>query len=152
MSKLISFEKSIMHKKPSYNEIAFDALFSQEDKIKLPDREAKLLRRSQKLTMFDDPAFLDLEQQSKQIIIQQIHNNAVQTLIQNSTDKTHSVEQATTQAPDPPDEPMLQSQRRTPRVSNFPGVTVDATTQTKPPPDDNPNEIFINGSILIANT
>ena len=40
MSKLISYEKTIMHKKPSYNEIAHDAMFNAEDKIKLPNREA----------------------------------------------------------------------------------------------------------------
>ena len=62
-------KKTIMHKRPSYNEIAHDALFNAEDKIKLPNREATLLRNSQKLTMYDDPAFLDLEQQTKQTSI-----------------------------------------------------------------------------------
>jgi tRNA A-37 threonylcarbamoyl transferase component Bud32 len=60
----------------------------------MPDREAKILRNNQKLTQFDDPTFLDLEEQSKNIVINQIHNNTVQNLIQNSTDKTQSVEQA----------------------------------------------------------
>jgi hypothetical protein len=73
-----------MHKRPSYNEIAHDAMFNQEDKIKLPNREATLLRNSQKLTLYDDPAFIDLEQQTKQMIINNFHQYTVQNYIQNS--------------------------------------------------------------------
>jgi hypothetical protein len=69
MSKLISFEKSTMSKRPSYNELVYDTILNPQDKIQMPDRQAKILRNSQKLTQFDDPASFDLEQQSKHMFI-----------------------------------------------------------------------------------
>ena len=89
----------------------------QKIEIKLPNHEATLLRNSQKLSMFDDPVFLVLEQQSKNMSIDQTHSTTVQTLIQDSSDKTHAVVQAT-QTPPPPQPP----QRNT------------SSTQTPQPP------------------
>ena len=92
--------------------------------------------------MFDDPAFLNLEQQSTHIVLfNQIHSNTIQILIQHSDDKTPSVEQATTQGPDPPDEPTEPPPRRYPRNPTFPKINVDATSNPEPPPDDNPNTL-----------
>ena len=46
-----------MSKRPSYNELVYDTILNPQDRIQMPDRQAKILRNSQKLTQFDDPAF-----------------------------------------------------------------------------------------------
>ena len=64
-----------MTKRPSYNELVYETLLNPQEIIQMPDRQSKLLRTSQTLTQFDDPAFSDVEQQSKHIVINQLHSN-----------------------------------------------------------------------------
>ena len=50
----INFNKAIMHRVPTYDEIIKETITHPTDKIHLPDRMATRLRNLPQLTRFDD--------------------------------------------------------------------------------------------------
>jgi len=152
MTKLISFQKSTMQKRPTFEELLNDTVLNPKDKIALPNRQATQLRNTQYLSMWDDPTFLDLDEQAKNITINQIHNNELKTIIQSSTHTTLAEETARRPPPSPPDEPMPPGPPAPPNVPRFSRgtqSTADTAAQTstfnRPPPPSG-------GSSRIMNT
>ena len=64
---MVSLAKKTMHVRPTYETLVRDTILNPRDKINLPNRTATLLRSTQKLQMFDDESFLDLDEENKRI-------------------------------------------------------------------------------------
>ena len=68
-----SFIKSQMHRRPTYDEVIYDAILNPTDKIKLPDRMATQLRNTHQLTRFDEvDAPIDLAAEQDKITKQRL--------------------------------------------------------------------------------
>ena len=140
MTKLVSFQKSTMHPRPSYEELLHDTVLEPKDRIALPNRRAMQLRNTQQLSMWDDPTFLDLDTQAKNVTINQLHHNEVNNIIQQSPDKTQAEERAMRPPPPPPDDMMGRPKHypQVPKFSRDTQTTEDtAPTQSihsRPPP------------------
>ena len=125
MTKLISFQKTVMSKRPTFEQLLNDSVLNPKDKIALPNRMATQLRNMQQLNKWDDPHFIDLDEQSKNITINQIHNQEVHHYIQQSPDTTRAEHHATQPPPPPPDFPM---QPPPPHPPHIPKYTSTATS------------------------
>ena len=78
---VIPFEKSIMHRVPTYEELVYDTITHPTDTIALPDRMATRLRNTQQLTRFDDnEASLDLGAEQENIAKQRAREAALHSL------------------------------------------------------------------------
>jgi hypothetical protein len=60
MLYIMNFNKAVMHKVPTNDEIIRDTVIAPKDRIALPDRMATQLRNSPQLTRFDDESDLNL--------------------------------------------------------------------------------------------
>ena len=56
----MDFNKALMNKQPTCDELVYETITHPTDKIGLPDRMATILRNTPQLTRFDDDSFLDL--------------------------------------------------------------------------------------------
>ena len=61
----MNFNKAVMHKVPTYDELVRDTILDPKDKIALPNRMATQLRNTPQLTRFDDDASLNLNDEQK---------------------------------------------------------------------------------------
>jgi hypothetical protein len=68
---MINNIKSQMHRKPTFDKIIYKALLPFNE-VKYPDREATILRRSHKLTKYDEVQFLGLQRDTEAIQKSQI--------------------------------------------------------------------------------
>jgi hypothetical protein len=85
-----------MHKRPTYETLVKDTILNPKDEIYLPDRRATLLRNTQKLSQYDDEAFIEIEDENKNIMKEKMKNIELRKIISESTDdKTLNVEKAT---------------------------------------------------------
>jgi len=139
MSKLLQLQKNSMRERPTYESLLNDTVLNPKDRIALPNRRATQLRNTQYLAMWDDPQFLDLDKQAKNITINQIHNNEVHNTVQQSPDKTRAEETAMQNPPKPPDAPAPPPKQYppVPKFSQGSQTTEDTAMQTgsgKPPP------------------
>ena len=139
MSKFMQLQKTSMHVRPTYESLLNDSVLNPKDRIALPNRRATQLRNMQYLAQYDDPQFLDLDEQAKKITINQIHNTEVHNAIQQSTDKTRAEETAMQDPPKPPDAPAPPPKKYppVPKFSSESQKTEDTAMQTgsgKPPP------------------
>lgn len=98
-SKIINFNKMTMNKRPTYETLVKDTILEPKDRIALPNRQATILRNTQKLSQFDDPAFLDLEETQQKIMTNQIQAQNVQQVISQSPPSSSA---AIAQAMEPP--------------------------------------------------
>ena len=74
-----SFIKSQMHRRPTYDEVIYDAILNPTDKIKLPDRMATQLRNTHQLTRFDEvDATIDLAAEQDRITKRRLTNVALE--------------------------------------------------------------------------
>lgn len=80
-SKINNLNKMSMHRRPTYEKLVKDTILEPKDKIALPDRTATILRKTQKLSQFDDPSFIDLEETQQKIRLNQIQAQNVQQAI-----------------------------------------------------------------------
>lgn len=71
-SKIVNLNKMTMHRRPTYETLVKDSILEPKDRIALPDRLATQLRNTQQLSMWDDPAFLNLEDEQQKIMQNQI--------------------------------------------------------------------------------
>jgi hypothetical protein len=53
----MNFNKAVMHRVPTYNELIRDTIIAPKDRIAVPDRMATQLRNTPQLTRFDDDRF-----------------------------------------------------------------------------------------------
>ena len=102
---MVSLAKKTMHQRPTYETLVRDTILEPRDKINLPNRKATLLRSNQKLQMFDDESFLDLDEENKRIAAERMQQMEFTRMVHDSPDADFTTERATqTQPPDnPPD-------------------------------------------------
>jgi len=92
----IAYQKSIMHRVPTYEELVYDTITHPTDKIALPDRMATQLRNTPQLTRFDDKeSSLDLGADQERIAIQRarevsLHNMATTGTISHARADSHA--------------------------------------------------------------
>jgi hypothetical protein len=63
----IKFQKAVMHKAPTYDELIRDTITDPKDRIALPDRMATQLRNTPQLTKYDDDTYLNLSDEQNKI-------------------------------------------------------------------------------------
>ncbi len=100
----MNINKLEYHKRPTYAELVRDTITNPKDKIVLPDRYATQLRNTPQLTRYDDETFLDLTQDNKTIMVEQMKQTTMRQQTAATNTKTHMMEQATNT--EPRDEPM----------------------------------------------
>lgn len=83
-SKIINLNKMSMHKRATYETLVQDTILNPKDKITLPNRLATQLRKTQKLSQFDNPDFIDLDETQQKIMTNQIQSQNVQQVITQS--------------------------------------------------------------------
>jgi hypothetical protein len=92
----INFNKAIMHRVPTYDEIIKETITHPTDKIQLPDRMATRLRNLPQLTRFDDVDSLDLRSEQDKIAKQKLQDLTLHTNLPQG--QTMSLARATTQS------------------------------------------------------
>jgi hypothetical protein len=100
----MNINKLEYHKRPTYAELVRDTITNPKDKIALPDRYATQLRNTPQMTRYDDESFLDLTQDNKTIMVEQMKQTTVRQQVAATNTKTHTMEKETNT--EPRDEPM----------------------------------------------
>lgn len=86
-SKIINFSKMSMHKRPTYETLVKNTILEPKDRISLPDRLATRLRNTQQLSMWDDPSFINLDDEQQKIIQDQIRQRELLKISQSPQGK-----------------------------------------------------------------
>ena len=76
---MINNIKAQMHRKPTFDKLIYKALLPFNE-VKYPDREATILRRSQKATKFDEAQFLGLQRDTEEMMKAQIQQKEMAQL------------------------------------------------------------------------
>ena len=63
----MSLYKETYHKRSTYDELVVETITNPTDVIALPNREATIIRSDPRMTIFDDEAFFNFDDESKQI-------------------------------------------------------------------------------------
>ena len=95
--KKVNFNINGMKKRPSYNEVIEDVVHPT-DKIKLPNRTATFIARSNEMSRFLDSTAIDLEQDQENIILQRDIKNELENITRNtgqSITSLHALKQPT---------------------------------------------------------
>ena len=100
----MNIDKLEYHKRPTYAELIRDTITNPKDKIALPDRYATQLRNTPQMTRYDDESFLDLTQDNKTIMVEQMKQTTVRQQVAATNTKTHTIEEETNT--ETADEPM----------------------------------------------
>ena len=91
MSKILT---AGMKRRATYESLVRDTILEPKDKIKLPNREATILRRTQQLSRYDDDDFLGLETLNEKINKERIQHLELLKLVAQKPDATMSLERA----------------------------------------------------------
>ena len=73
----MKLNKAQLRQRPTYETLIKDTILESKDKIALPDRQATILRKTQKFPRYDDHEFLDLEKDNENIAKEQAQQNTV---------------------------------------------------------------------------
>ena len=90
-----------MHQRPTYETIVKDTILEPRDKIALPNRQATLLRNTQQLSMWDDSDFIDLDEEQKRIMKEQLQQAEARRLTALTATGTHHISTASMHTPPP---------------------------------------------------
>ena len=86
----MDFNKALMNKQPTCDELVYETITHPTDKIKLPDRMATILRNTPQLTRFDDASFLDLNEEQDKINRQRVQAQRIINYITTNNYTTHN--------------------------------------------------------------
>ena len=141
---MVSLAKKTMHQRPTYETLVRDTILEPHDKINLPNRKATLLRSNQKLQMFDDEPFLDLDEENKRIAAERMQQMEFTRMVHESPDMDYTSERANQSQPSdssnrpPPPQPSPPHQHPKMSTKNTQTTSDTATVGTqasyKPPP------------------
>ena len=85
----MSFNTTMMHKKPTYEELIRQSR-DPNDKIALPDRMATRLRNMPQMTKFDDDTHLNLEEEQNKINTERVREIEVKNLANSTTNNYYN--------------------------------------------------------------
>ena len=83
---MLKLNKQQMHQRPTYETLVRDTVLNPKDKINLPNRQATLLKLTQKLQMFDDESFIDIDEENKRIAAQRMQQVHLQEIVSEKLD------------------------------------------------------------------
>ena len=69
----MSLYKETYHKRSTYDELVVQTITNPTDVIALPNREATRIRNDPRMTIFDDEAFVNLDDENKKYRLEDLN-------------------------------------------------------------------------------